>query len=108
MQDQIDMLLKENASLKAKILKLEQSTKLREKSSKRVKNMQRINAKKRVTTQKKILDLVNGLYAEEYRKDGAWNIYKISKDLRISWRTAKINVELLEKNSKINNTLFLF
>ena len=48
------------------------------------------NKKKYEEAHKKILNMITGLYADEYKKkDGTWNILKLARDLKMSKNTIK-------------------
>ena len=54
----------------------------------RAENMKRVSKEKEEKNKRKILNLITGLYADDYKKkSGAWNISKIAKDLSIHRNT---------------------
>ena len=51
----------------------------------RTENMKRINKQKADNTKRKVLSVITGMFAHEYKKkNGEWNIAKISKDIGVS------------------------
>ena len=54
----------------------------------RAENMKRISMQKEEENRRKILNLITGLYAEDYKKkNGKWNITKIANDLNLHRNT---------------------
>ena len=61
---------------------------LEETMATRSENMKKVSKEKEETNRRKIVNLITGLYAEDYKKkNGAWNITKIAKDLNIHRNT---------------------
>ncbi len=56
----------------------------------RVENMKKINEERAEEKKRKILNAITGMFAEDLKKkNGKWNIVKISKELNISQNTVK-------------------
>lgn len=54
----------------------------------RVENMKKINKEKAEASKEKIVDLLSGLFKDDYKKkNGSWNISKIAKALNLNRRT---------------------
>jgi len=64
----------------------------------RQENIKKIHENKKETTKKKILNLITGMFADEYKKkNGTINIMKLSKDLKMSRTTITKHLKLLKE-----------
>jgi DNA-binding transcriptional ArsR family regulator len=63
----------------------------------------RANAKKIKETKRKIiLDAITGMFKHKYIKDdGTWNIYRLSKDLKMSHNTIRKHLKELKEEGMI-------
>jgi len=60
----------------------------------RQENMIKINIEKGEEARRKVLSITSGMFAEEYKRAGKWNVSKIAKDLKMSRNTvAKYIIE---------------
>ena len=51
----------------------------------RAENMRKIGRKKEEANYRKVINIITGLYANDYKKaDGSWNVTKIAKDSGLS------------------------
>ena len=70
---------------------------LEETMATRQENMKRVSKAKEEENRRKILNLITGLYADDYKKkNGAWNISKIAKDLSIHRNTVAKHLKQYE------------
>ena len=53
---------------------------------------------KKQKSRKKLLNLIQGMFADEYKKsDGSWNIYKLAKDTKMSRNTIKKHLKEIKE-----------
>jgi len=65
-------------------------------------NMIKLNEKKFNEARKKIMNMITGMFADEYKKkDGSFNIMKLSKDLKMSRTTITKHLKLLKEEGII-------
>ena len=70
---------------------------LEETMATRKENMKRVSKAKEEENRRKILNLITGLYADDYKKkSGTWNISKIAKDLSIHRNTVAKHLKQYE------------
>ena len=68
----------------------------------RKENMIKLNEKKFNEARKKIMNMITGMFANEYKKkNGTWNIMKLSKDLKMSRTTITKHLKLLKEEGII-------
>ena len=60
----------------------------------------KLNEKRREESRRKVLGLLTGMFAEEYKRAGKWNISKIAKDLRMGRNTVAWIIHEWETDKK--------
>ncbi len=92
----IDNQKRQIKELEAKLEKLKSTTdtQTKELSKKQTKHLDKVHSEKYKKIHAQILQCTQGLYVDDYKKeDGSWNIYKISKDTKISRQTVRKHLE---------------